>query len=104
MFKLDDFELDELKTKVQFVDDLSNVLIKYYQHISRIYLDTFFDKEGSFHEYLVIDFIGGAYLVRNCNWNSCSANLDEIAKLIHSGYYSELDQYNKLKENSQKVL
>lgn len=47
-------------------------------------------------EYLVVEYEGGEYAVRNANANSNGANLREIAKLVNGGYYEENERFESL--------
>lgn len=84
----------ELLEKKEMVADISAVLAKHLGHIESVSYEVFY-KEGAdwSQEYLVYHFRGGAILARNCNWNSKTAVIDEIAKYINGGYYSEVDDY-----------
>lgn len=82
-----------MEKKVNFVKELSEAIVKVQENITgieyRIYQNTKHEHEDWTEEYLVINYTGGARTVRNCNWNSCSAVLREIAKYLEHGYYSE---------------
>lgn len=83
---------ESLQKKVQFVKEISRSVAKVQKNIKNIEYRIYQNKEYEDwqHEYLVVNYTGGARTVRNCNGNSCSAILEEIARYLRSGYYDEV--------------
>ena len=48
-----------------------------------------------------MQFRGGAISVRNANMNSLTANLSELTRLLDGGYYDEVKEYLRLKNEIQ---
>lgn len=97
---LDDYAiLAMLKRKQTFVRELGDTISQYIEHVEsceyRIFKEV---NQGFYDEYLVIHFVGGGWLARRCNWNSCLVILQELAKYIEGGYYEEVEDV-KLLEN-----
>ena len=72
--------------------------------IADISLDLFYDKKGDFYEYIVLRWEeNGGFEARNASGNSLNADIEEMAKLLNGGYYSECDEYKERKEGSEKI-
>ena len=71
--------------------------------IADISLDLFYDKKGDFYEYIVLRWEKNGFEARIVNGNSLNADIEEMAKLLNGGYYSECDKYKERKEGSQKI-
>lgn len=84
-------------TEKERFQEIANVITKNVHGIEKIFLDEFkFDGIG--YCYLVVVFKGGGLSVRNCQCNSITANIREVAEMLNGGYYREVETYNKLKE------
>ena len=79
-----------LLKKVNFIKELNAVITKYKSSIESIEYRVYETEDGYTQEYLVITYDGGAMTVRNCNGNSISAIVEELAKYLDSGYYDEV--------------
>lgn len=92
-----------MKKKVNFVQELNAAIVKVQENVTgieyRIYQNTERDHENWIEEFLVINYKGGARTVRTCNGNSCSAVLEEIAKYLEHGYYSEESDLKNLERD-----
>lgn len=71
--------------------------------IADISLDLFYDKKGDFYEYIVLRWEKNGFEARIVNGNSLNADIEEMAKLLNGGYYSECDEYKERKEGSEKI-
>lgn len=96
------FELNCLKDKKQFVEDLGKVISKHLFGIEKLDYDVF-EINGYIYEYLVVTYRGGAIATRNCRGNSLSAVFEEISKLLDGGYYEEVNDYRNAKSKSTKI-
>ena len=85
-----DFEYETFAKICECIIDLK------WKSILRIFIDKFTIGEQE-HEYIVVEYVGGAITVRNANINSFVANLFELSQLLYGGYYEEVEQYKKLK-------
>ena len=93
-----------LKRKQAFVKEMGETLSQYIGHIASCEYKVFKNtKQGFYDEYLVIHFVGGGWLARRCNWNSCLAILQELAKYIEGGYYEEVDDIKALENDPDWV-
>ena len=87
-----------LQNKIDFMEGVNEALKRLdHSHIINVKMDIFNTLEGNLEEYLVITFKGGAISVRNCYGNSSLANLEEFTKMMFGGYYSEVEEYKRLK-------
>ena len=91
-----------LKEKILFIDKLNELVHLDRNSIDNVKLDIFEHPVYGTQEYLVITFKGGAISARVCNANSNLANLEQFTKLCFGGYYSEVGEYKKLKEESKR--
>lgn len=57
-----------------------------------------------YDEFVRVNFPGGAYCVRTVTGDSNSAVFQEVGKLLHGGYYSEVDWYDKLAASDTRRL
>ncbi len=83
-----------VENKISFVRSLSKPLSTHQENINNIEYHVFEHIDHKWkQEYLVINYVGGARTVRNCNGNSFSAVFEELAKYLDSGYYTEEQNY-----------
>ena len=82
---------DSLKKKVQFVNEISEAIVKVQTNVTSIQYRIFNNLEYKNYtkEYLVVNYKGGARTVRICSGNSYSAIFEEISKYLDRGYYAE---------------
>ena len=96
--KLTKDEIIEYRQKKAFVKRLGEVCKDFDLRVLKSELDVFFDSKGCLREFMVVTYKGGAIAVRDCAINSNLANLCEFTKLMHGGYYEEVQPYKDLKE------
>lgn len=72
---------------------IGKVIAESLPNIRSIYLD-----EVLGQEYIVVRFVGGAISVRNATYNSLTANVVELGKLLNGGYYAEVEDYIELRK------
>lgn len=80
-------------TKKFMFERIGKVIAESLPNISNIYLDEVLDQE-----YIVVNFVGDAISVRNATYNSLTANISELGKLLNGGYYAEVEDYIELKK------
>ena len=90
---------EELMQKVCAIKEIGEAIAKHIPHIEDIHYEIWQNIRGFVDEYLVIQYRGGAYSVRNCTANSISATVQEIAERLNGGYYSEVDTWKQMHEN-----
>lgn len=79
------------KDKQKFVEGLSQVIPHHVPNVDYIQYKVFRHKtKGWIEEYLVLGFVGGARLARQCNGDSCGCILSEVSKYLYGGYYDEV--------------
>lgn len=78
--------------KIRF-DRIGKAITESLFRIRSIYLD-----EVLGQEYIVVRFVGGAISVRKATYNSLTANIVELGKLLNGGYYDEVEDYKELKK------
>ena len=87
-----------IPNKVKFVNDLNKVIPTYKTGIKKIEYRVFrcdfckdeFGGQVYHQEYLVVTYDGGALGVRSCNGDSFTAIFEELAKMLDSGCYDEV--------------
>lgn len=77
-------------------DNIAKAITENLTRVEDIYIDEFV-ANCSKRVYLVVKFSGGAISVRNVIGNSLLVNLEELARLLKGGYYSEVEYYKSLK-------
>lgn len=88
---------DGLCRKLQMVKALSKVYSEAISNVVSLDYVLFLDKDGELvEEYLLVNFVGGGFVARNCYINSCSAVAEEAARYLNGGYYKEVDDYKNL--------
>ena len=94
---MEERRLNELRDKVDFVEDLSAVIAKHFGNVEFLTYEVYekISNPEYLTEVLVYHFTGGAILVRDCSGNSNSAILEEVANYIYGGYYDEVETYRK---------
>lgn len=80
-------------TKKFMFDRIGKVIAESLPSIRSIYLD-----EVLGQEYIVVRFVGGSISVRNATYNSLTANVAELGKLLNGGYYTEVENYIALRK------
>ena len=95
---------DNLKKKVQFVKEISGIIVKVQTNITSISYEVYQSKKNPkwITEFLMINYVGGARTIRNCTGNSCSAIYTEIGKFLNNGYYDEAQYYDDIVAVSSK--
>lgn len=79
-----------VENKISLIAELNQVLPKYIDNVESVEYSVFRHKVyKGIQEYLIINYVGGGRTVRNCNGNSFSAILQEVAKYLDSGNYAE---------------
>lgn len=88
---------EELKKKVDFVKELSEVYSKYQHNIQRMNYVVFKTTAGYYgiREFLIITYNGGKRTIVLCTGNSCSAIAKEITKYLDFGYYAQEEFYQR---------
>ena len=85
-----------MRTEKERFQEIADVIAKNVWGIEKIFLDEF-ESDGIDYSYLVVVFKGGGLSVRNCRYNSVTANIREVAEMLNGGYYREVESYTKLK-------
>lgn len=87
-----------LKSKINFVKELNDAIIKVQGNVKHVSYEVFLNKEHEtwVDEILVVEYDGGAKSYRCCNGNSYSAIFEEISKRLDHGTYCESEYYNSL--------
>lgn len=88
---------EELKKKVNFVKELSEVYSKYQYNIQRMDYVVFKSTTGRYgiREFLIITYVGGKRTIVLCTSNSCSAIAKEIAKYLDFSCYEQDEFYQR---------
>jgi len=71
----------------------------------KIILDCFFDIDGIYHEYIVLnwDRESGGFEAANAECNSLTADVRQLSEMLNGGYYGQCDTYSRYKEGSSKL-
>ena len=94
--------MEEIKSKIKFVSDISKTVVKYVAGISSVDYIVFKNKKNNYtQEFVKVTFNSGGFSIRTCNGNSFAAVLYEISKLLDGGYYCENDFYEKCCSNDE---
>lgn len=59
--------------------------------------------DGYFEEFIVITFKGGAISPITVTWNSNSANLRTVGRIIDGGYYEEVERYKRIRDSWRRI-
>ena len=104
MTKLSENDIGYLTKKKYDFDAIGAAMAEHMKEykISSITLDMFYDKDGDFQEYVVLRWQNGCFEARNAAANSLSCDVEEASKLLNGGYYSECDDYERLKKGSTR--
>lgn len=90
-----------MDTELGTFEEILKVLRFSSPRYENIFMDEFKTDYDIVHTYLVIIFKGGAMSVKNCDANSLSANLLTLSQIMNGGYYKEVDEYKRLKDDSR---
>lgn len=104
--KLTEKQIVELRKRKYDFDAIGAVVAAHTRErlsFSDISLDAFYDKEGCYHEYIIMRYENGGFMARNADDNSLGADIQEMAKMIFGGYYNECDVYEAYKKGSKKI-
>jgi len=95
---------DNLKKKVQFVKEISGIVVKVQPNVASIDYEVYQSKKNPkwITEFLIVNYVGGERTIRNCTGNSFSAIYTEIGKYLNNGYYDEIQYYNDIVAVSSK--
>lgn len=91
-----------LQNKIMFVAHLNEALQDQISNIENVAYEVFENKErGWTDEFVVVYYKGGAIQARNCNMNSKSAILQEIAKMLDSSqvYVNDTKCYKEMSQD-----
>lgn len=111
MFTVKDIDLEnELKTKIEVIREFNKCTVPYFHNVINIELEVYIKKapeeyvQESGHsiyteEFIVVQYVGGAYSVDPANGNSNYANLCIAVKRLNSGNYNH-EYYEKIKSDS----
>lgn len=94
--------LDRMQKKVNCVKELSAIIPKYVSNVLGMTYEVYeYEDQRSQREFVIINYVGGGYSVRDCTGNSCSAIVEEIATKLNSGYYEDIQWYEGVKNNKK---
>lgn len=97
---------EELKKKVNFVKELSEVYSKYQHNIQRMDYVVFKNTAAEYYgirEFLIITYVGGKRTIVLCTGNSCSAIAKEITKYLDFSCYEQDEFYQTTISSSNWV-
>ena len=87
-----------LLKKQEFVDRINYAISGQPRRaVTNVKLDIWYNEFGYSEETMVVTFEGGACGVRNCRYNSNSANLRAIADMVDGDCYDELQRYEEMR-------
>lgn len=68
----------------------------------KIFLDCFFDIDGVYHEYIVLDWgqKSGWFEAANAECNSLTADVQQLSQMLNGGFYGQCDDYERYKSGS----
>lgn len=78
---------------------IGDVICSVMPSVKLIIIDVFTTEEDNReHCYIVVIFKGDTLSVRNASANSLTANLRELTSMLNGGYYTEVEEYKRLRK------
>jgi len=99
---------NELKNKIEFVNEISTALTIGCRNIDRAeYVIFQSDKNPEWYtEFVVMHYRGGAIQARYCTGNSCGAIFEEIAQMLYTSqkFPQDTRDYLEFVKRNSKIL